>query len=306
MAKQTPSEQLDRIVEVMEGLRDLPRPEFKARLRADLERRTSMASAPGPAVSPVRAGFHTVTPYLIISGAARWIDFVKQAFDAEERFRVQAPGTETIMHAEAKIGDSMVELADANPQFPAMPATLVLRVTDPDTVYDRAVAAGATPFQPVEDHDYGTRAGTVRDASGNYLHIFTPLPGNRIFENFRSVTLHLNPLKSQPLIEFLQEAFDGQEIYRAQSPDGVVHHAQVKIGDSVIGMGDAHGPFPAMPCTLHLYVPDTDKVYEDALRAGATSIQPPTDQAYGDRSAGVLDPFGNRWFIATHVRDVQP
>jgi uncharacterized glyoxalase superfamily protein PhnB len=59
-----------------------------------------------------------------------------------------------------------------------------------------------------------------------------------------------------------------------------------------------------MPTTLHLYVPDTDSVYDQALRAGATSIQPPADQPYGDRSAGVTDPFGNRWFIATHTRDV--
>jgi PhnB protein len=78
----------------------------------------------------------------------------------------------------------------------------------------------------------------------------------------------------------------------------------VRIGDSTIGMGDAHGVYEPMPSTLHLYVPDTDSLYERALRAGATSIQPPADQSYGDRSAGVTDPFGNRWFIATHTRDV--
>jgi PhnB protein len=83
-------------------------------------------------------------------------------------------------------------------------------------------------------------------------------------------------------------------------------HAQVRIGDSLIGMGDAHGAYPPMPSTLHLYVPNADASYEQAMRAGAESIQPPTDQTYGDRSAGVRDPFGNRWFIATHIRDVAP
>jgi uncharacterized glyoxalase superfamily protein PhnB len=102
----------------------------------------------------------------------------------------------------------------------------------------------------------------------------------------------------------MKKAFGAEEVYRAQSPEGVVHHAQVRIGDSMIGMGEAHGPYQPMPSTLHLYVPDTDSSYERALAAGAESIQAPADQPYGDRSAGVKDPFGNRWFLATHVRDV--
>jgi PhnB protein len=306
MAKQTPSEQLDTVVEVIAGLRDLPRPDFKVRLKADLERRASMATAPEKAVSPIRAGFHTITPYLIISGAAQFIDFVKQAFGAEERFRVQRPGEQTIMHAELKIGDSIIELADANPQFPPTPAALLFRVTDVDAVYNRAVEAGATPMAPPADTDYGSRDGWVKDVCGNNWYIFTPAAGNAIFERLHSVTPYLHPLRAPQVIEFMKNAFGAEEAYRAQSPDGVVHHAQVKIGDSMVGMGDAHGPYQPMPCTLHLYVPDTDKVYEEALRAGAESIQPPADQPYGDRSAGVMDPFGNRWFIATHIRDVQP
>ena len=330
MANNTQSEQLDKIISALLGppdaplsradaarpldmtfaptigiirnLKNLPRPDFKARLKADLERRAKMAST---AVKFIREGFHTVTPYLIIPNAAQWIDFVKRAFGAEEHFRAKRPGAEDIiMHAEVKIGDSMIELADANPQYPAMPMTLLLRASDPDAVYARAVEAGATVFDRVSDHDYGSRGGTVVDASGNRWHISAPTPGNKIFEDFRSVTPHLNPVRSAELIEFLQKAFGGKEVYRAQSPEGVVHHAQVRIGDSLISMGDAHGPYQPMPSTLHLYVPDTDALYDRALAAGATSIQPPADQPYGDRSAGVTDPFGNRWFIATHVRDV--
>jgi PhnB protein len=256
-------------------------------------------------VNFIREGFHTVTPYLVIPNVAQWIDFVKQAFGAEEHFRAKRPGAEDIiMHAEVKIGDSMIEVADANPEYPATPMTLLLRVTDPDAVYARAVEAGATVFDRVGDHDYGTRGGTVVDASGNRWHIFDPTPGNAIFGAFGSVTPHLYATQPVQLIEFLQKAFGGEEIYRAQMPDGGIPHAQVRIGDSVVALAGGRGPYQPMPSTLHLYVPDTDVLYERALAAGATSIQAPADQPYGDRSAGVTDPFGNRWFIATHIKDV--
>lgn len=332
MAKQTPSEQLDRIVEailgppdvsiaamgsagafdaewapvtkVIVGVRGLPRADFRARLKSDLERRATMSTAPGKAVNYFREGFHSITPYLIVPNAAQLIEFTKQAFGAEERIRVKRPGGDTIMHAEVRIGDSIVELADANSQYPPTPASMILHVDNVDEVYDRAVAAGATPLHPVADADYGARGGTVTDMCGNSWHISKPAPGNTIFERFRSVTPYMNPLRVPAMIEFLRKAFGAEEVYMAQSPDGVVHHAQVLIGDSVIGMGDAHGPYQPAPCTLHLYVPDADAAYERAIQAGATSIGPVADQPYGERSGGVTDPFGNRWFVATHIRDV--
>jgi PhnB protein len=252
----------------------------------------------------IREGFRSITPYLIVPRAAQLIDFMKRAFGAEERFRVNRPGAETVMHAELKIGDSMIELAEANDQFPPTPATLILRVADVDVAFLRATEAGATVIQTVADQEYGVRSATLADASGNKWNIYRPAEGGTIFKDFRSVTPHFNPLRAPAMIEFLQKAFGAEEVYRAQSRDGVVHHAQVRIGDSIIGMGEAHGPYQPVPATLHLYVPDADAVYERALSAGATSIQPVADQPYGDRSGGVRDPFGNRWFIATHIRDV--
>ncbi len=263
-----------------------------------------MVAPSGKLASPIREGFHSITPYLVISKAPELIDFMKRAFGAEERFRMKRPGTETIMHAEVKIGDSMIELADANPQFRPTPASMVLRVGDVDGVYARALEAGATATQPVADQDYGTRGGSVTDSSGNSWHIFKPVEGNEIFERLRSVTPYMNPVRTSEMIDFLRQAFGAEEVYRAQSPEGAILHAQMRIGDSIIGMGDAHGPYQPMPCTLHLYVPDADAVYEQALRAGASSIQPVVEQPYGDRSGGVTDPFGNRWFIATHIKDV--
>ncbi len=263
-----------------------------------------MAANATPMPNFIREGFHSITPYLIVPGAAQLIDFIKSAFGAEERFRIKRPGGDTIMHAEVKIGDSMIELAEANAQFPPTPALLIVRVDDVDAVYNRAIGAGATPVQPPADQDYGARGGTVKDASGNSWHIFKPVEGNVIFAEYHTLTPQLNPLRAPVMIDFFQRAFGAEETYRAQSADGVVHHAQVRIGDSIIGMGDAHGPYQPMPCTLHLYVPDADAAYERALQAGATSIQPVADQPYGDRSGGVTDPFGNRWFVATHIRDV--
>ena len=277
----------------------------------EMQRRIDAMSEQESAAPPakyIREGFHSITPYLILAGAAQWIEFVKQAFGAEEKFRVGRPGQENvIMHAEVKIGDSMIELADANSQFPAMPCTLLLRVDNPDEVYNRAVEAGATPMEPVTDKEYGSRGGTVVDPSGNRLHISKPFgPGNEIFGAFRSVTPHLYAARPVDLMEFLKQAFGGEEIYRAQMPDGSIPHAQIRIGDSIVALAGGHGMYTAMPSTLHLYAPDTDATYEQAIRVGATSIQPPADQPYGERNAGVRDPFGNRWFIATRLRDVQP
>ncbi len=220
----------------------------------EMSRQQSSASAQAEEARPVkfiREGFHSITPYLIISGAAQWIDFVKQAFDAEEHFRAKRPGAEdVIMHAEVKIGDSMVELADANPQYPAMPSTLLLRVDDPDAVYNRALEAGATVMQPIADAPYGSRGGTVLDVAGNRLHISKPIgPGLDIFKDFRSVTPHLYAQRPVDLIEFLKRAFGGEEIYRAEMPDGSIPHAQVRIGDSIVALAGGHGP--TLQCQRH-------------------------------------------------------
>lgn len=286
---------------------ELPLEEMQRRFEATSKRAegTAAVEAAKP-VNPIREGFHTITQYLIIPQAAQLIDFMKAAFGAEEHFRVKRPGAEDLlMHAEVKIVDSMVELADANPQFPSTPATLLLRVPDVNAVYNRAIEFGAKLFDSVRDNPYGTRGGTVADAAGNRWHIFTPVPGDQIFKNFRSVTPHLYAAQPVQLIEFLQKAFGGEDVYRAQMPDGGIPHAQVRIGDSIVALAGGHGPYQPMPSTLHLYVPDADSIYNQALRAGATSIQPVADQPYGDRSGGVQDPFGNRWFIATHIRDMQ-
>jgi len=95
-------------------------------------------------------------------------------------------------------------------------------------------------------------------------------------------------------------AFEAEdvELYRAEA-GGPVTHAKVRLGDTILEMGEAHGSYEPMPTALHFYVPDVDAVYHRALKAGATSIGGPVDQPYGERGAGVKDPAGNSWFLAT-------
>ena len=108
------------------------------------------------------------------------------------------------------------------------------------------------------------------------------------------------------VIELMTKVFDGQELSRHLTPNGRIMHAEVRIGDTVIMIGEGNDEWKAMPCMLHVYVPDVDATYRRALQAGATSLREPSDQFYGDRSAGVKDASGNMWWIATHKEDVSP
>jgi PhnB protein len=104
------------------------------------------------------------------------------------------------------------------------------------------------------------------------------------------------------MIDFLKQAFGAEEQSRHQSPEGVIHHATVRIGDSMIEMGEAHGPWQPMPATFYLYVDDVDAWYQRAMEAGAMSRGEPADQPYGDRVGGVADPFENIWYLSTPIK----
>jgi uncharacterized glyoxalase superfamily protein PhnB len=124
-------------------------------------------------------------------------------------------------------------------------------------------------------------------------------------KGFGTVTPFLTVTDAAKLIDFLQQAFAAQVHFRMDAPDGSVRHAEVKIGDSMVMIGQVAAG-QEMHSMLHLYVPETDTLYRAALAAGATSIREPADQFYGDRSAGVRDQWGNQWWIATHMEDVSP
>lgn len=124
--------------------------------------------------------------------------------------------------------------------------------------------------------------------------------------NYHTVTPYLVASGVTKVIDFLKQTFDAKEIVRMPGPGGSVAHAELKIGDSIVMMGDAGGPNPPMPAQLYVYVKDVDAVYKKALAAGGTSVREVTDQFYGDRNGTVQDPCGNHWGIATHIEDVSP
>jgi PhnB protein len=131
-------------------------------------------------VKPIPEGYGAVTPYLIVDGAARAIEFYKQAFGAEETFRMEAPGGR-VGHAEIKIGDSHVMLADEHPEMGARgprtiggsPISLVLYVEDVDATVSRAVEAGAKLTRPVANQFYGDRTGGLEDPFGHAWYVAT-------------------------------------------------------------------------------------------------------------------------------------
>jgi PhnB protein len=129
---------------------------------------------------------------------------------------------------------------------------------------------------------------------------------NPIPDGYHTVTPYLIVPDGAATIEFLKNAFGAIETFRMPGPDGAVVHAEVRIGDSMVMLGQASAEHKAMPCMIHLYVPDVDVVYDRALKAGAVSVRPLADQFYGDRAGGVQDAAGNIWYIGTHVEDVSP
>ena len=131
-------------------------------------------------------------------------------------------------------------------------------------------------------------------------------------EGYHSVTPYLVVKGAVRAIEFYEKAFGARQLFRMMGPDGRVGHAELEIGDSRLMLADEHPEIGARsphsiggsPVTIHLYVDDVDATVARALTAGAQLTRPVADQFYGDRNAGLTDPFGHVWFVATHKEDV--
>ena len=314
------------LLQIAADLRELPRQDFKARLKADLQGRAAAAAI---TVKRIPTGYHSATPCLVVSDPPGAIAFYQRAFDATEVMRLTDPSG-NVMHAEIQIGDSRIALA---PEAPAWgnrspqtlggsPVIVQLHVEDVDALSARAVAAGAKVLIPVADQFYGDRAGRLADPFGHVWIVSTHKEDVSVEEMHRrtaawtkeeegreAVNFRVEPVLpvrgASKLIEFLKEAFDAEATSCHTRPDGSIAHAEIRIGDALLSTADsemvASGP---MPTAIHLYVPNADAVYARALRAGATSTHAPVDQPYGDREGSVQDPFGNHWYIATHQADV--
>jgi len=307
-----PHRNLAPLAAIARELRYLAREEFRATLKSDLQRRASMslhentessaAAAPAKTVHYMRPGFTSITPYIIVNGAAQFLEFLKNAFDGVEKLRVPAPDG-TLMHSEVAIGNGMIEAGDANAQIPPAPTDIHLYVNDADVTFDQALAAGATSiYRPTDEHPSGDRWGALKDRFGNRWYIATPKGWTPGPEGLRSIQPYLHLRGAHNMIPFMEAAFGAEALGVHKSPDGIVHHATMRIGNATLEIDEAHGEYQPKPCHLHVYVPDADAIYAQSLRAGSISVEPPADKPYGDRSAGVKDPFGNTWYLNTFLR----
>jgi uncharacterized glyoxalase superfamily protein PhnB len=277
------------LARVAAELRHYPSPDFKARLRAQLERRTSMTTM---TTTAIREGFTTVTPYIRVPEEGL-VDFLVQVFDAQETFSGRGGGGG--MHREVRVGDSMVIIgeggAGGGDMMPIRPMAFHVFVDDADATFKRAIAAGATSLGEPADRPYGERSGFVADRFGNHWYIATPLGPQSVASALRTVTPFLHARGAAEYDEFLQRALGAVEEMR-HDEGGQFRYARLRIGDAAIELGEAD----PMPGSFLLYVGDPDARYQQALAAGATSVMPPADQPYG-RSGGVEDALGNQWFF---------
>jgi uncharacterized glyoxalase superfamily protein PhnB len=209
------------------------------------------------------------------------------------------------IHAEVRVGDTKLMIGGGGPDLSwrgePRPGALHVYVPDVDAAYQRALAAGATSLYAPTDHEYGERGAAAKDRFGNMWYLATASGATFQPKGARTVNAYLHPRRADPMIAFLKQAFDAKLVGKFASPDGVVHHAHLEVGESVIEMGEANGPYQPMPAIFYVYVSNADAAYEKALRAGATSVQSPTDTPYGERVAAVKDVFGNDWYLGTPI-----
>ena len=292
-----PDAELGALLDVAGDLRHLPREGFLNALKSDLlEEGEAMTTA---TIQPVREGFRTVTPYITTENVMGLNEFMKQAFGAEETFRTMGGGGG--YHIEMKIGDTMLMIGGGETyKGPGHPTSLHMYVPDVDAVFERAIAAGATPVMRPTDQDYGDRDSALRDAFGNEWYLATHKGESYQRPGLGTVTPYLHPTGAEELIRFLQNAFhaDPYEVDIVPEEGNRIVHAKVRIADSVIELGEAHGPWQNMPTMLFFYVDDADAWYERAVKGEAIPVAPPSDLPYG-RCGIVRDGWGNEYYIAT-------
>jgi PhnB protein len=122
---------------------------------------------------------------------------------------------------------------------------------------------------------------------------------------FHTVTPYIVVPGIARLLDFLEQAFGAKRREVMKREDGSIAHASVTLGDSILETGESIDK-KSMPMTFHVYVPNVDETYKRALAAGAKSLSEPVDQFYGERSAGLIDDWGNYWYIATYTEDLTP
>jgi PhnB protein len=253
--------------------------------------------------SVIPEGFRSLTQYLIVNEAGKFLEFIKNAFGAREKF-LMSDADGVIRHAEAWVGESVIEFAQANDQWKALPAGLHYYVRNVDEVYAQALAAGATSLREATNQPYGDREVDVRDASGNYWFIATHTAGKSYKpEILQDLNTYFSVKDSARFLEFLRRAFRAEVIEKHLASD-TIGHAKVRIGNTVVELSEGRAPWGPRTVAHHYYVEDCDEVFAQAKAAGCKELQPIADQFYGDRSGSLLDAWGNHWYIASHREDL--
>jgi uncharacterized glyoxalase superfamily protein PhnB len=302
------------LLSIAAELRDLPRADFKARLKSELERETSMSikakatQSAESAPSRVRGGFRTVTPYIVVSDVHQEIAFIKEVFGAKGK--VYGLGSQGGFHSEYRIGDSMLMVGGGGRgskwKGTPVPAALHVYVENVDGAYQRAVQAGATSLMPPTDTEYGERGAAIEDAGGTHWYLATAFGPSFVPEGLPNLMPYFNPVGAPKMIDFLMQAFDAEEIAVHRSPEGTVVHAKVRLGGSIVEMGEAHGPWQPRPMHFMVQVDDCDASYARAMKAeGAVSVSEPANAPYGGRMGTIKDPFGNTWYLSSQTQKKQ-
>jgi PhnB protein len=245
----------------------------------------------------------TVTAYPVVDDVPALITFLGKVFGASEKFRTV--GSAGGYHTEVQIGDTGLMIGGGGPDLAwkgdARPMAFHIYVPDVDATYQLALDAGAQSLQVPTDQEWGERTANVKDPAGNCWYIATFRGENYFSEGAPTVQPFLQPLRSEPVIAFLTSAFGAVEAGRAATPDGVILHTTLRIGNSPMELADASGIYQPMPGMFYLYMPDCDAAYRRAVESGAEAISPPVDQPYGDRTGSVKDVAGNLWYIAARL-----
>ncbi|HYX28587.1 MAG TPA: VOC family protein [Pyrinomonadaceae bacterium] len=289
-------------------LRGLPRADFKKRLRKELEEEMTMSTATkevSKKLNPVREGFRTITPYLVVPDVHAEAEFLQQTFGVTGP--IFGLGSQGGFHAEYNIGGSMIMVGGGGEgsqwKGTAQPTYIHLYVEDVDTIYEKAVQAGATNLNPPGERFYGDRECGFRDPGGNEWFVATHLGESYIPPGHPNLMPSLLPVGASKMIDFLKQAFGAEEIEVHRSPDGSVKHGSIRVGTSVVELGEAHGPWQPMPSVFMMYVDDVDAWYERATKAeGAIAKDAPQLQPHGARMGSIRDPFDNVWYIASQVQ----
>ncbi len=322
---------IEPLVRIAADLRNLPSATFKARLKSELGGKKRMSTVAQPTAVLMNA-----SPRLAFRDPAKAIEFYQRALGAIEKFRFQVG--DSIPHAELTIGESTIDITGEWPEggrfsaetLGSSPISISIQVDDVDAFVERAVAAGMKIVREPKDQFYGHRDATVEDPFGYSWGIFAvkeemsaeemhrrmkglmqgPESGKRpekkgvppIPPGYHTVTPYLVAQDAETVIEFVKKTFGGEEIFRTVGSAGG-YHCEIKVEDSMLMIGGGGKGLSwkgdSVLGAFHVYVRDCDAAYKRALEAGAKSLQVPTDQEYGERSASVIDAAGNHWYIAT-------